>query len=116
MFLNSLHLSVEILDGGASDLQAWHAIKAYRVNISIVPLILNLHTIWKLALHLTHQPLYSQGRTPVSIEQGTVWASELVWTILRTENLSNIQPIASCCTDCFILAPQLKLSGYFMYH
>jgi hypothetical protein len=47
MFLNSLHVSVEIVDGGASDLQACHAIKAYRVNRSIVPLILNLRTRWK---------------------------------------------------------------------
>ena len=41
MFVNSLHLAVEILDGGASDLEACLAIKAYRVNRSIVPLILN---------------------------------------------------------------------------
>ena len=47
MFLNSLHLSVETVDGGASDLQACRAIKAYRVNRSIVPLILNLRTRWK---------------------------------------------------------------------
>jgi hypothetical protein len=47
MFLNNLHLSVETVDGGALDLQDCHAIKAHRVKISIVPLILNLHTRWK---------------------------------------------------------------------
>jgi hypothetical protein len=41
-----------------------HAMKAYWGNGSIVPLILDLGSRWRWVVSFTHQPLYSQGKSP----------------------------------------------------
>jgi hypothetical protein len=79
MYIKDLTLSYDKTSKG--EVFPAHAMKAYTGSCSIVPLILNLATIWKQVVTFHNPaPLSSPERTSIPTEQEAEWGPELVWT------------------------------------
>jgi len=79
MYIKDLTLSYDKMSKG--EVFPAYAMKTYMGSRSIVPLILNLATIWKQAVTFHNlAPLLSQERTSIPTEQEAGWVLELVWT------------------------------------